>query len=104
MNVFLIVTSGILGGLASILLRISNGMQYELLVKGAAIASYGLGFICYALALKEQNITSTYPVMVGVSILLVFAYTAIYEKEISLTKIVATCFIFFGIYLITRKS
>lgn len=111
MSLIALIVSGTLSGLASVLLRLaalrdaasSAGEWVPLLFRTAAMGSYGIGFVLYALALRKASLGLAYPLMVGVSILVVLAFTALHEQVLRPTQLAGAAVIFIGIWLVTRQ-
>lgn len=107
--------SGILGGIASISLKIasinSNKVSslefFTFNIAGTyliSIISYGLGFLFYGLALKKIELTLAYPVMVGITIISLFSYGYFIGNEVvSIYRVFGSILIFIGIFLIVRS-
>ncbi|MCC8397500.1 small multidrug resistance protein [Paraburkholderia sp. MMS20-SJTR3] len=110
MSVVILIASGTLGGLASVLLRLAalkaaTGLPNEwmpLLLRAAALCSYGVGFLLYALALRKANLGIAYPLMVAVSIFVVLTFTALHEHALKPTQLVGAVLILGGVWLVTR--
>ncbi|MFP3563686.1 EamA family transporter [Paraburkholderia sp. SIMBA_030] len=108
----MLAASGTFGGLSGILLRLAAlesigptaASWLPLALRGAAVASYGLGFVLYALALRKINLGTAYPLMVAMSILAVLAFTAIHEHALKPMQIVGALVILSGIWLVTRQA
>lgn len=109
MTWILLVASGTFGGLASILLRLaaleggSAAVGASLILRGAAVGSYGVGFLLYAVALRKVNLGSAYPLMVAISILVVLAFTALHEQTLRPAQVAGALVILAGIWLVTRS-
>ncbi len=105
-----LVASGLFGGLASVLLRFAALKEaapdaaalLPLALRGAAIGSYGIGFVLYAFALRKANLSTAYPLMVAVSILLVLTFTAWHEHALRPSQALGAVVILAGIWLVTR--
>ncbi|MBC8746227.1 small multidrug resistance pump [Paraburkholderia sp. WC7.3g] len=112
MSLIALIASGMLSGLASVLLRLaalraatpSVGEWVPLLLRVAAIGSYGVGFVLYALALRKASLGVAYPLMVAVSILVVLAFTALHEQMLKPTQLVGAVVILGGVWLVTRPA
>lgn len=104
----LLVASGAFGGLASVLLRLAalEGDSVtdwsSLILRGAAIGAYGVGFLLYAVALRKVNLGTAYPFMVAISILVVLVFTALHEHVLQSTQLAGALVILAGIWLVTR--
>lgn len=111
MSLIALIASGMLSGLASALLRLaalratapSAGEWVPLMLRMAAMGSYGIGFVLYALALRKASLGLAYPLMVGVSILVVLVFTALHEQALRPTQIAGAAAILMGIWLVTRQ-
>ena len=110
MSLITLIGSGLFGGLASILLRFaalhaaspSSAGIVPLMYRGAAIGSYGIGFVLYAIALRKANLGTAYPLMVAVSILVVLAFTALHEHALKPSHALGAVVILVGVWLVTR--
>lgn len=110
MSLIALIASGMLSGLASVLLRLAalraaapSAEWVPLLLRAAAMGSYGIGFVLYALALRKASLGLAYPLMVAVSVLVVLAFTALHEQMLKPTQIVGAAVIFVGVWLVTRQ-
>jgi small multidrug resistance pump len=88
MSFFLLFLAGTCGAAASILLRLAGRMEVAagvplnlamlvspaMLLRFAAVGAYGLGFVVYATALRRVELSIAYPLMVGITILEIFAF------------------------------
>ncbi|HYD33026.1 MAG TPA: hypothetical protein VEA39_00525 [Methylophilaceae bacterium] len=117
MSYFLLISSGLMSALASVLLRIAGQMpalnaeaglalitSTPTLLRLAAIAAYGLGFVLYALALRRIELSVAYPLMVGVAILAIFLYGLAGGDAVTLRSVIGALLIFTGILLIYSKN
>lgn len=70
---------------------------------GAACASYGLGFICYTVALQKLQMSLAYPVMTAITMALValIGYAALHEA-MTLSKIAGLVLISAGALALMR--
>ncbi|HEU4709685.1 MAG TPA: hypothetical protein VFS17_10265 [Methylophilaceae bacterium] len=111
----LLISSGIMSALASVLLRIAAKMpevaatsfaltSTPMLLRGAAIGAYGLGFILYALALRRIELSVAYPLMVGVAILAIFLYGIAGGDAVTIKSVIGAILIFSGILLIYSRN
>lgn len=104
MNYAALVAGGIFGAVASILLRIAGAHDFSpLLMRCFAIASYGAGFVFYALALKRIPLTVAYPLMVAVSIICVAIFSAAVEHNVTGRQLVGATIILAGVWVLTWK-
>lgn len=115
MAYILLIASGIMSALASVLLRIAGQMpeaaattfaltSTPMLLRFGAIAAYGLGFILYALALRRIELSVAYPLMVGVAILAIFAYGLAGGDSVTLRSVIGAVLIFSGILLMYSRN
>ena len=105
--------SGTCSALASVLLRVSGQMSgagsliglmtTPNLLRLAAIAAYGAGFVLYALALKRIELNIAYPLMVGIAILEIFGYGLIGGETVSVRSAFGAALIMGGIFLIYSR-
>ncbi|HEF4725980.1 ligand-binding protein SH3 [Burkholderia multivorans] len=72
-------------------------------MKLAAVGCYGIGFIFYSLSLKSIQLQVAYPIMVGLTILLLFAYGFVFSQPISTASVVGAGLVCAGIFLISIK-
>jgi small multidrug resistance pump len=115
MPYFLLVLSGTMSALASILLRVSGQMPLSsmasfsftstpTLLRFGAVVAYGLGFVLYALALRRVELSVAYPLMVGVTILEIFGYGLVGGDPVSMRSIIGAILILSGIFLIYTRG
>lgn len=116
MSYFLLISSGIMSAIASVLLRLAGQMpevsastvavltSTPTLLRIGAIAAYGLGFVLYALALRRIELSIAYPLMVGVAILAIFLYGLAGGDPVTLKSVIGAILIFSGILLIYSKN
>jgi small multidrug resistance pump len=110
MSLIALIASGMLSGLASVLLRLaalrsatpSADTWMPILYWVGAMGSYGVGFVLYALALRKANLGVAYPLMVAVSILVVLAFTGLHEHVLRPTQLIGAVVILGGVWLVTR--
>lgn len=77
------------------------GLPQALLLKGLAMAVYGLGFLAYAQALKSVPANLAYPVMTGLTLMLTLVAGLLWLGEgISLRVVIGALFLLAGIVLI----
>ena len=110
---FMLFLSGTCSALASVLLRVSGQMSgagsliglmtTPNLLRLAAIAAYGAGFVLYALALKRIELNIAYPLMVGIAILEIFGYGLIGGETVSVRTAFGAALIMGGIFLIYSR-
>lgn len=102
-----LAAGGALGGLASILLRLAALRDDGLapwIMRGLAIAVYGIGFVIYAFALKRTNLSIAYPLMVSCTTLVVLAFTSLHEHALRPTQLVGAMFLLVAIALVSRGT
>ena len=117
MSYFLLISSGLMSAIASVLLRIAGQMSAlntdaglavvtstPMLLRIAAIAAYGLGFVLYALALRRIELSVAYPLMVGVAILAIFIYGLAGGDSVTLRSVIGAILIFSGILLMYSRN
>ncbi|GAB2851159.1 SMR family transporter [Pseudoduganella ginsengisoli] len=70
---------------------------------GSACASYGLGFICYSIALQKLQISLAYPVMTAITLALVAVtgYAAL-QEPMSAAKLAGILLVGAGAFLLAR--
>lgn len=70
---------------------------------GGACATYGLGFVCYSLALQRMQISLAYPAMTAITMALValLGYAALHEA-MTVSKVVGLVLIAAGAFALTR--
>lgn len=70
---------------------------------GSACASYGLGFICYSIALQKLQISLAYPVMTAITLALVtlVGYAAL-QEPMSAPKLAGIVLVGAGAFLLAR--
>jgi small multidrug resistance pump len=117
MSLFLLFAAAACSAAASILLRLAAQMNAEITSVGTlslstvmtaaiilrigAIASYGIGFLLYAIALKRTTLSVAYPVMVGVTILVLLIYSVFTGEAIRLKELAGAAMVVFGVALIS---
>jgi multidrug transporter EmrE-like cation transporter len=81
----------------------SHAGMMRFLVLGMALATYGIGFVTYALALKNLPVNLAYPVMTGFTMLCIALASALFLHEpLTLTKLLGMALIAAGAILVTR--
>jgi multidrug transporter EmrE-like cation transporter len=70
---------------------------------GSACASYGLGFVCYSIALQRLQISLAYPVMTAITLGLVTltGYAAL-QEPMSAAKMAGIALVAAGAFLLAR--
>ncbi|MBN3779488.1 small multidrug resistance protein [Burkholderia sp. Ac-20345] len=112
MNWVIVVASGVFGGLAGVLLRVaalkgialSESNVLPWIVRGAAVAAYGVGFVLYAAALRKTTLGTAYPTMVAISMLVVLTFTALHEHFLKPMQVVGAVVILIGVWIVTRYA
>ncbi|KVQ79064.1 hypothetical protein WK07_14675 [Burkholderia multivorans] len=108
-----LMLSSIASAGASVLLKSAADLSpdsaplYQLLgsagLKVLAVGCYGVGFIFYSISLKSIQLQVAYPVMVGLTILLLFVYGFLFSQSISVLSVLGAMFVCVGIFLISIK-
>lgn len=76
---------------------------HELFHYGIAVATYGLGFILYALALRRLDLSIAYPMMVAIAVVGVMSYGLLFgDENITIARMIGAFCIVFGVFLINR--
>lgn len=109
---FLILGSSACSALSGILLRFAAGRHLpsrgfgveSFPLYAGAIASYGLGFVLYALALRKLPLQSVYPAMVGLAMIQIFLYTRLTGESATASGVAGAILIVSGIYLVLRAA
>lgn len=109
---FLVLGSSACSALSGILLRIAAGRHFlargfgveVIFLYAGAIASYGLGFVLYALALRRLPLQSVYPAMVGLAMIQIFLYTRLTGESATASGMAGSILIASGIYLVLRAG
>ena len=70
---------------------------------GAACAAYGVGFVCYAIALQKLQMSLAYPVMVAITMVLVAiaGYFAL-QEALTVSKLAGMLLIALGAFVLAR--
>lgn len=70
---------------------------------GAACAAYGVGFVCYAIALQRLQMSLAYPVMVAITMVLVAlaGYFAL-QEALTMSKLAGMLLIAMGAFVLAR--
>ena len=90
---------------ATLLIKQSHSHEgtMRLVVLGMALATYGIGFVTYALALKNLPVNLAYPVMTGFTMLCIAGASALFLQEpLTVTQILGMALIAAGAVLVTR--
>jgi small multidrug resistance pump len=114
MPYILLIASGLMSAVASVMLRIAGQLPPDsittalasqpVLLRAGAVAAYGLGFILYALALRRIELSVAYPLMVGVAILAIFLYGLAGGDAVTMRSVVGAILIFSGILLLYSRG
>lgn len=93
---------------ATYLIKMSSGAGEgmslaRLMWLGAACASYGMGFVAYALALHRLQISIAYPVMTAITIAMVavIGYFAL-QEPIGASRLAGIALVAVGAFLVAR--
>lgn len=104
-----IFVSSICAATASILLRLDGTGSFSwqfplgsLLPKLAALGVYGIGFLFYALALKTTQVRIAYPIMVSMTVIGLFVWSAVFESAPDLRSALGIALILTGIFVTVR--
>lgn len=110
----LLFLSACMSALASVLIKLAG--QYELpdfqiqaivtrpvLLIAAALATYGLGFLFYALALKKLELSLAYPIMVAITILLIYGYGVCIGEQVTMQSMLGAALMVLSIALIYSR-
>ena len=101
--------AGVASAAATYLLRMShlqaalseNPSMTRFMYLGAAVASYGIGFVLYALALRRLPISFAYPFMTACTIILVALVGAYFLQEpIGVLKLCGFALMLCGVFLL----
>ena len=93
---------------ATLMIKLSNqhSADWNLLrlgYLGVACFTYGLGFVCYSLALQKLDISLAYPVMTGIAMAMVGAIGYLFLHEtMSATRLAGIALIACGAYALSR--
>jgi len=69
-----------------------------------ALLSYALGFVAYSLALRSTNVSQAYPSMIGVTMLLIFAWNMFSGfEEINMRGIMGALLVLSGVCLMSSS-
>ncbi|WP_175796561.1 hypothetical protein [Burkholderia anthina] len=108
-----LVFSSIASAAASVLLKLAADLPpdsarfLQLLggtgLKAVAVLCYGVGFVFYSLSLKSIQLQIAYPIMVGVTILLLFVYGVVLSQSVSMTSMLGAAFVCLGIFIMSVK-
>lgn len=75
----------------------------EILIKSPAIICYGIGFVLYAIGLKDIDVSKAYPIMVSFAVLQVLTLGMLFGESITLKMIAGSILVIAGIILISTK-
>ncbi|SFU39248.1 SMR family transporter [Pseudoduganella namucuonensis] len=94
--------------LSTYLIKLSgqNGADWNLVRLawlGGACASYGLGFVCYSIALQRLQVSLAYPVMTAITLALValIGYAAL-QEPMSAAKLAGIVLVGAGAFMLAR--
>jgi quaternary ammonium compound-resistance protein SugE len=94
--------------LATFLIKLSNGHGVDwnlarIAFLGGAAATYGLGFVCYSVALQKLDINTAYPVMTAFAMAMVaiLSVTSLNET-MTLSKVIGMVLVALGAFAIVR--
>ncbi|MBU9572352.1 hypothetical protein [Burkholderia multivorans] len=110
---FALMLSSIASAAASVLLKLAADLSpdsarlLQLLggtgLKVAAVGCYGVGFVFYSMSLKSIQLQVAYPIMVGLTILLLFFYGLLFSQQVSAMSMLGAAFVCIGIFIISIK-
>lgn len=116
MSLFFLFAAAACSAAASILLRLAGQMNVEVIDAGAlalstlmhpatmlrvgAMVSYGVGFLLYALALKKTELSTAYPVMVGMTMLALLIYGVFVGEAVTFKGLAGAAMVVLGVALI----
>jgi multidrug transporter EmrE-like cation transporter len=105
---FWCMLAAVASAVATLLIKLSHqpGAEWTLARLGwlgAACAAYGVGFVCYAIALQKLQMSLAYPVMVAITMVLV-AVTGYFALQEALTasKLAGMLLIALGAFVLAR--
>ena len=94
---------------ASVVLRLDGTGAFpiqlpysNILLKVLALGAYGVGFLFYALALRVTEVRIAYPVMVSMTVVQLFIWSAIFESTPDIKGVLGIALILTGIFLTVR--
>jgi small multidrug resistance pump len=109
MSIFLLLISGSCSAVASILLRLAGqaggipamlAQAPPMVLRVAALGAYGVGFLLYAVALKRVELSIAYPVMVAVTVIELFVFSAWSGDTMSIRTASGAALLVAGVWLI----
>lgn len=114
MHYLTLLVSGLMGGFASILLRLAALKDVENIERDSFFESigslrffsvflYGLGFVLYSFSLRNFNLTIAYPVMISISISTTYIFTLLVERLYNFQQFVGLIFIISGVFLLSTS-
>lgn len=100
--------AAIASALSTFLIKLSSqhGADWNtarLMWLGSACASYGLGFVCYSIALQKLQVSLAYPVMTAITLSLVTltGYAAL-QEPLSAAKLCGIALVGAGAFMLAR--
>ncbi|CAD6509257.1 hypothetical protein LMG27952_00260 [Paraburkholderia hiiakae] len=112
MYIIFLLLSGTFSAIASILLRmagrspenfthLTNALfDRPMLFRLGAICAYGVGFVCYAISLKKIELSIAYPLMVGITILEIFAFGILNNEMATGRSMTGAAFLIVAMFLL----
>lgn len=70
----------------------------------AALMVYGIGFMLYGYALRALNVSAAYPIMVGITVIILFLYSFLRGEVINSRIIMGAAAVILGIILLTKNK
>lgn len=106
-----LLASGLLSGLASILLRHAAVMlpgkdttalsfDQPVVLRALAVVCYGVGFLAYAYSLNRLTITLAYPIMISVTVVTVVLFAVLTGETLGLRQGLGIALLTVGIWLL----
>ena len=71
-------------------------------LKLTALAIYGIGFLCFSMALKTTEVRLVYPLMVAMTVVQIVVFSAFFERPPQMISMVGIALILVGIFLALR--
>ena len=116
MHIIFLLLSGTCSATASLLLRSAGQLSMvgpqqafmlfdrPMLLRIAALGAYGAGFVFYALSLKKIELSVAYPLMVGVTIFLIFVASVLTNEAVTLRTLAGASFLLVGIVMLYSSA
>lgn len=108
-SLLFVFISSVCAASASVLLRLdgtgalpNHFLFANIAFKIVALGAYGVGFLFYMLALAKTEVRIAYPVMVSMTVIQLFIWSAVMESTPDFKALVGIFFILTGIFLTVR--